>query len=188
MKKLIPLLCALALLLCGCGRAQAPTTLTLSPRAIPESGKQAVKYFRQDLDYAIKEDNYVALVCASNMYDPLVQYQNCEFTLKDIAFIRSLLTTLKEAEFSSVEWFDSSLSGCGGYISFYLEYENGLFPLCSVRVEEVALGISYSESSAYECTLRDPELAEDIQRMIEQQCVNEGFELVPILSETEGAQ
>lgn len=185
MKKLLPLLCVFVLLLCGCGGVKSPTTLTLTPRVIPESGKQAVKYFRQDLEYAIKEDNYVALVCTSNMYDPLVQYQHCEFALKDIAFIRSLLTTLKETEFSSVEWYDRSLSGCGGYIGLSLEYENGLLPLCGIRVDETVLAFSYSESSAYKCTLRDPELAEEIQRMIEQQCVNEGFELVPILSETE---
>ena len=176
MKKLIPFICVLALLLCGCAGG---VRSTLASRITPENGEQAEKYFRQELDNAIKEDNHTALACVSNMYEPLNPAIYCEFTLKDDEFIRSLLTTLKKAEFSTVEWQDNSLIGVDSFVGFYLKYEDGTFPLCGVDMEESAIRIGYSDEVAYKFHLCEPELAREIQRMIEQQCAKEGIALVP---------
>lgn len=178
MKKLIPLLCALALFLCGCGSEKSPTALTLTPQAIPETGEQAVEYLRDNLKYAIKEDNYTALTCLSMIYEPLNENSYCEFSLKDTAFIRALLKKLKDAKISSTEWYDCTVTGDTANITINLEYESGSLYLCSIDVEEPVMKIVYSEETAYECSFRDPEFAKELQRMIEQQCEKEGIGLV----------
>ncbi|MBQ4613266.1 MAG: hypothetical protein IJB26_06965 [Clostridia bacterium] len=182
MKRILAIICVVvALFSCGC---DAGAKSTFTSRMTPENGTQALKYFHQELDNAIDEEDYTALRCLSRAYEVNSTTSTaCDFTLQDKAFIRSLLKTLKKTKFSSIEQINPNRTGCGPVTMWYLEYGDSTVPVCGMYPsndpDESCIGICYTDDIAYEFYLRDPSLVQTIYQMLEQQCVKEGITIEP---------
>lgn len=147
----------------------------------PEDGEQAVEYFEQILDYAIKEGSYTHLVCTSNAYRPR------EVTFTDKEFICSVLLKLQSLEVSSIE-LTKVMTGAPPSIDFYLGYENGVMALCGITESTVSISYEMGMDNYYKAELKDPEIAIELFQMFEQQCAEDAIALEWQLGEKEESQ
>lgn len=162
MKKLFPILCGMALLLCGCGsQPKMPTALTLSPLTDPQDTAQAVADFENMLDYAIQSDdiNYLKLHSATLLP------KGEDLTITDTAVIRSFLSKLKKLKTEATR-HEGGLTG--PVYTVYLGLENGEVELCDFGDKRVFLNY-YGRDVEYRLAIQNTDIVEELLVLISKQ-------------------
>ncbi len=163
MKKLLPILCALSLLLCGCGaRPQAPATLTLSLLTDPEDPAQALSDFEDMLDYAIQSDDIKYL----KLYSATLPPKDEDLIITDEVVIRSILSNLKKLKVEASRHEQGAMTGLFYHACF--GFENGEVELCAFSEKWVLLDY-YGPSVEYRLAIQNPEIVEELFALISKQ-------------------
>lgn len=163
MKKLLLILCALSLLLCGCNsQPQAPTTLSHQPLPDPMDPAKALEDFEAMLDYAIRSDDLGYL----ELYSVTLPPRREELIITDAEAIRSLLTKLDELELGDPIRHEGNMTGLVYRVS--LGFENGTVELCKFSEQRIYVEY-YGRNVEYHLPICDPQAVKDIFEWIESQ-------------------